>query len=251
MKVIEFETIDSTNSEMRRRIESGELRPAYGECVLISARHQSGGRGRMGRVFESNDESGIYMTIAYRSRKQAQGAVAVTSSVGVIVARAIRELTGTVATIKWVNDIYIDDKKVCGILAEGCFPLDAPGEFYVIVGIGINLTSEGMSEAVRDIASGIADMKSRKEREELRTSLIDTICAATEEYVAKEDFADYYDDYVNFSNCIGKEVTYIDGKGSFEGRAVGIDSNGALLVERDNRVEVLSTGEISLRIKRG
>lgn len=251
MIIYKTDTIDSTNTEMRRRIEDGSIRPEPGECFMITAKHQTGGRGRKGRVFESNDDSGIYMTVAYQTRVGIEGAMAVTSSFGVIVARAIRQLTGLKADIKWVNDVYVGDKKVCGILAEGCTPADEPGKFYVILGIGINLSTEGMSEELLNIAGGIAEGKPLEFRERLRDNLIEMISAESEKYIAKEDFGDYYDDYVAFSNCIGREVTYFDGGGSFDGKAVGIDSKGALLVERQGRIETLNTGEITLRIKRG
>lgn len=251
MNVTEFETIDSTNSEMRRRIESGIARPEPGECSMILARHQTGGRGRKGRVFESCDATGIYMTVAFLTGKSAEGALAVTSAVGVIVARAIRKYTGLEAQIKWVNDIYIGDRKVCGILAEGCFPLDMPGKMYIIVGVGINLSSERLSRDVREIAGGIAEDLDRDGREKLRSDLIREISSEIEKYSNCESFESFYDDYLSFSNCIGKEIVYTDGNGQFEGRAVGIDPNGALLVEHDDRIEVLNTGEITLRIKKG
>ena len=113
LSAVYLEEVDSTNLEAKRRILAGSL-----EASLVVADRQSAGRGRMGRSFYSPRGSGVYCTLALEANMPMERAVSLTGAAAVAVMRAIRRLTGVQTSIKWVNDLYLDEKKVCGILAE-------------------------------------------------------------------------------------------------------------------------------------
>ena len=108
-----FEELDSTNRYLKE-LAAKDARPG----TVIIANRQSAGRGRLGRKFFSPGEKGIYMSILLRPDIPLERAVLITSMAAVAVARAIERVSGIEAKIKWVNDIFLKGKKVCGILTE-------------------------------------------------------------------------------------------------------------------------------------
>ena len=133
LRIQVVDRVDSTNSAMKRMAAEG----APHGSVLI-ANEQSAGRGRMGRSFYSPPGTGIYMSLLLRPHTDAQRATLVTASAAVAVAEAIEQLAGEPVQIKWVNDIFLDDKKISGILTEAAFGLESGVPEYVVVGVGIN-----------------------------------------------------------------------------------------------------------------
>ena len=113
LEPIYYATVDSTNTEAKRLLNAG-----YRGNFLVVADEQTAGRGRQGKQFYSPRGTGIYMTVVVHHGRRLQDAVSVTTAAGVAVCRAIEELTDKHPQIKWVNDVYIDDKKICGILTE-------------------------------------------------------------------------------------------------------------------------------------
>ena len=134
----------STNLDARRWLQDGA---AHGS--LVAADRQTAGRGRLGRSFASAD-GGLYMSVVIKSDLPAG---VLTTLCAVAVRRAIQELTGKTADIKWVNDLQIDGKKICGILCEGVWQGDRP--LGVIAGIGLNICQREFPEALRDIAASL------------------------------------------------------------------------------------------------
>ncbi len=230
-----FDCLDSTNNEARRMSADG-----FFERALIVAAEQTGGRGRMGRSFYSPAETGAYFSILYTPTVPLADAVRITGAASVAVMRAIKRLTGKQTAIKWVNDLYYNERKVCGILTEA-----VTGErgTQVIVGIGINLSTDVFPQELSGIAGGLCAE---------HTSILETVAAVYRELEAYLDHADdtsWLPDYRAHSMVIGRAITWERGGERFSGRAVGIDDEGALLVQNDAGEDVrLSTGEISLRL---
>ena len=108
-----FETIDSTSTYAKKLAESGA---EHGTAVI--ALQQTGGRGRLGRSFHAPAGTGIYMSLILKTAADFSKAMLVTTAASVAVCRAIRKVCGADPQIKWVNDIYLNGKKVCGILTE-------------------------------------------------------------------------------------------------------------------------------------
>lgn len=227
--------LDSTNTEAKRLAIDGT------RYALISAEAQTAGRGRMGRSFYSPDTTGVYFSILYTFSAPIASAVTVTSAAAVAVMRAIKRVCGKQTAIKWVNDLYLHDKKVCGILAESVLDPSRPNEYPVIIGIGINLRNTNFPTELADIAGALGSDTSRAE----------LIAAAVEEllpYLDNPDDRSWIDDYRRYSCILGREITWTRGAENRCGKAVGINEDGALLVELPNgERKALFTGEISVR----
>ncbi len=239
-----YDELDSTNNKMKEYIYSGKR-----DVDLIIADSQTAGRGRMGRTFDSPSGHGIYMSMLIKSDMKSKNALLITSAAAVAVVRAVRKLTGVEAVIKWVNDIYIGKRKVCGILAEA---VSCGGKgMDVVLGIGINVTSseDMFSENVRGIAGSLyvsgkydIDKVSRNEIIAEVVNEFNLICSNIEK-------REFIGDYRKYSNVIGKDIKFLKDNEWISGRAVDIDEDGGLMVDTcDGRV-LLNTGEISLRLQ--
>ncbi len=235
---------DSTNEELRRLIS--EKGNSVSEGTTVCSDLQTRGKGRRGRSFSSPDGTGLYMSFVIKPRMNADEAVRVTAYAAVAVRRAIIKLTGEDCGIKWVNDLYLRGKKVCGILTESSYNLETNEFDHVIVGIGVNLyTPEHGFGDLCDIAGGIlpysddtADNKSR--------------LAA---YILNEFFSGYSSDEIPDvtqeyrQNCIvtGKHVDVISQKDRKRAYVTGVDDQYRLQVRyEDGSDDILNSGEISL-----
>lgn len=234
--LIAFDEIDSTNNEAKRMAVDG-----FEGTALIAAAYQSAGRGRMGRSFYSPAQTGAYFSILYTPASPLFDAVRITSAAAVAVMRAIRTLTGKQTGIKWVNDLYLAEKKVCGILAEA---VSVGARTHVILGIGVNLCTEDFPKELTGIA-GALDEKTLS-----AATLIAEVWRELERYLSDSADLSWLADYRRYSTVLGKDITWIDSDGAHAGRAEQIDEDGALLVRDELGKSVrLATGEISLRLQ--
>ena len=230
-----FEEIDSTNNEAKRMALEGVRTP-----VLIAASRQTAGRGRMGRSFYSPAQTGVYCSILYRLDESLETSVSITGATAVAVMRAIYRITGLQTAIKWVNDLYWNGKKVCGILAEA---VTVGNVSHLIVGIGINLSTREFPKDLEGRA-GSLNLKS-----DLRMALIAEIWR--ELWPSLQDPRDraWLDDYRRYSCVIGQAIVWYEGETMYCGIAEAINGDGELLVAREDGTAVLlRTGEITLRL---
>ena len=239
-----FAVTDSTNSCAKKAAEqaasSGIRTPQ-----LFVAREQSAGRGRMGRSFSSRAGSGIYMSLLYFTDTRLCNAVSITTAAAAIVAAEIERVTDREMKIKWVNDIYNERGKVCGILVES---LPMPGGGYaVIVGIGINIGEESFPEELRGIAASIGDVSGKEE------SLVAGIVERILRHASKPEDRGYMTEYRKRLMMVGERVDLLScGEIVDEGIVLGVDDDGGLLFlpDGENSPTVVRSGEISLRFKR-
>lgn len=227
-----YDEIDSTSSEARRYAVSGGTANA-----LFLADRQSGGRGRMGKSFYSPAGVGVYLSLLLPVPERSSDLLTVTSAVAVAVRRAILSVTGISVGIKWVNDLYLENRKVCGILCE----LLADS---MIIGIGINLYSSQLPDELSCIAGAILNGEADNETRE------DLVAAVVKEVVAilKEPSEETMEEYRQNSIVLGKEIRYIQNGVSNVGVATHINQHGHLYV-RDSKgdTKILSSGEISVK----
>ncbi|MDD3213462.1 MAG: biotin--[acetyl-CoA-carboxylase] ligase [Eubacteriales bacterium] len=229
-----FDTVDSTSNEVKRRLAAGERGP-----FLVVAEQQSAGRGRLGRSFFSPVGAGLYMTIALAPGMAVEGALGVTAYAAVCVSDAIERVTGRKTQIKWVNDLFLDGKKICGILTEAVTDFESGTLEALAVGIGINLRPSAVPEDLRDIVGSLNCDEPVKNR------LTAAIAEGMMNY-SPEDTG-YYAEYRRRSWTIGKRVRCAQGEQHFIGRAVAIDDHGALIVEaEDGQTHVLRSGEAKI-----
>ena len=251
-EIVVLPETDSTNEEIKRRALGGA-----GEGLVVLAERQSAGKGRRGRGFFSPEGSGIYLSVLLRPRNLAAGdIVLVTTQAAVAVAHAVSEVCRREAQIKWVNDVFLDGKKICGILTEAVSDFESGGIDLVTVGIGINVYEpKAVPEELKDILGYIFKDEERGavSRNALAAAVIDALFSYYEALPERT----HLEEYRRRSNVIGHEVCFgmpsavagQPGDDWRQGRAVAVDDDGGLVVELpDGTREVLHTGEISLRV---
>lgn len=230
-----FDCIDSTNSEAKRRITAGDSEPR-----LLIAREQTAGRGRMGRSFFSPAETGLYMTLTLGRAGKLRDPAMLTIATASAVAGAIEAQTGERTAIKWVNDIYMTERKVCGILCEAV--TDGTGDPVVLAGIGINIATEVFPEEIRDKAGALPQVV---DRAALAAEITDRVLAIWE----TPEETDFLEFYRSRSFVPGNRVTFQRDGREQEALALAVDESGALLIRHDDgREEALRSGEVSVKI---
>lgn len=245
-----IDCVDSTNEEVKRQAELGAS-----EGLIVVASSQTQGQGRSGRTFYSPDQSGIYMSILLKPQSQRQ-LEKITVIAAVAVAKAVNEYDFPAciderALIKWVNDIYISNRKIAGIIAKAEH-YGQPGQ-YVVLGIGINVFGEAdVPEDIREIygsiiAPGVVGMKDIC-RNDVRAGLCASVYSLFFEIYNRYDDLSYIEDYRSLSCVIGKDVTYFSGDNEKIAHVEDIDDDGALIVtEEDGKLNRYNDGEIRIR----
>ena len=239
-----FSSVTSTNTILKEMAEQGAK-----EGTVIIAEEQTAGRGRTGKQFYSPKGTGIYISILLRPDIPAEESLFLTTSVAVATARAIEDVSDKRALIKWVNDIYLEDKKTCGILTEGAFNVETGKLDYAIVGIGINvcIPDGGFPDNIKDIATAIFDKQtdSINKRSILIANLLDYFMEYYKDFKSKS----YVKEYIERSMIIGKTITVIEGSKTSVAKAIDIDKNCRLKVQfEDGNTKWLSSGEVSTKI---
>jgi BirA family biotin operon repressor/biotin-[acetyl-CoA-carboxylase] ligase len=229
---------DSTNTILK---EEAKTTP-HPHRVII-AEKQTLGRGRLGRSFHSPSQSGIYMSLLAKPEKEDIGLL--TAFTAVAVCNALEKVSSEKFGIKWVNDIYKNGKKVCGILAEAGA---TEGELkYVIVGIGINVYApeDGFPKDIENIAGSVFDHPNPNENgEDLRNRIISEIINNFYSYTP-----DFVSEYIKKSCVIGKNITVHQGNSAKKAFVLDIDHSCRLIVKYENGdTDCLSFGEISIRL---
>ena len=195
--------IDSTNTYLKSTAEKGEK-----DGSVVIAETQTAGRGRLGRHFYS-DKGGLYMSILIRPDMPTERSLFITTGAAVAVSRAIEKVCGKKVGIKWVNDIFIDGKKVCGILTEGASDFETGRLQYAVVGIGINVTEpQGKFNAeIADIATAIYE---KDVPWGIKNRLAAEVLNQFSEIMKAPDDKMVIDEYRSRSILINKEVYIIE-----------------------------------------
>ena len=238
-----YNTVGSTNTVLKQLAENGEA-----EGRVIIANEQTAGKGRMGRSFYSPPNSGAYISILLRPKLSAADSLLITTAAAVAVSRAIESVTGRRTAIKWVNDIYCDGKKVCGILTEASINFEGGTLSYAVLGIGINIASPdgGFPNELKDIATSIYEGKpySSETRSKLAASVLDNFY----ELYGNLHTKGFMREYRERSFVIGKEVYVISPNSREEALVLDIDDDARLIVRTaSGEIKTLSSGEISIR----
>lgn len=238
------DSVTSTNTLLKKMAENGEK-----EGYVLIAGEQTAGRGRLGRSFSSQNKTGVYFSILLRPDMKPSESLLITTCAAVAVAKAIEKNTGKMTSIKWVNDIYMHDRKVCGILTEASFDLESGKLSYAVLGIGINMYFPGNSlpEEIKDIAGAVFDEK--PDGDTVSKIVADVINIFFEEYkvlVGKH----FLFDYCSRSYLDGKDINVIKPDGTKEAVALDIDNDFRLHVKYpDGSEEYLSSGEVSTKVR--
>lgn len=246
-----YKVLDSTNT-MAKKMATSEK----SGLALVVAEEQTSGRGRMGRSFYSPQSTGIYMSLLIKPIFDISKSVLVTTAASVAVCRAIEDVLGIHCQVKWVNDIYLDEKKVGGILTEGITDFESGQIEYIVIGIGINYIApeNGFPEELHHIAGSLlpfsASMSSGERRS--RNLIIGSIAAQLLQLLKSLNPDEFLAEYKERSLILGHTVTFFYPKsGQTEARqgvAVDIDPEGGLLIrQEDGDIITLNSGEVTIR----
>lgn len=237
MKVIVLDEVDSTNNYLKKI--SKDLNE---KIVLVVANTQTAGRGRLGRNFVSNSASGIYMSLLVKPCFDLEYAKKITCLVASAVALSIDELTGLNSQIKWVNDIYLNHKKVCGILTEASTQVEESYLDYLIMGIGINMYKQTFTNEIKNLVTTIEDETGQiYNRNELIIKVIEHI----KTFLDHIENDQYMDTYLTKSFVIGKEVT-LNLQGNLkQASIINITRDGELIALIDGETKKLASAEIT------
>lgn len=251
-QIILLNETDSTN--LRCKALAEENAP---ECTLVIAGTQSAGRGRLGRSFYSPENTGLYMSLLLRPTIAPTEALSITTCAAVCVSEAIEALvysrTGQhVQTgIKWVNDVFLGGKKVCGILTEATFTPDGEKLRYAVLGIGVNLAppSEGFPTDIAEVATAVFGAGNS---EDLRPALAAAIVDRFLDHYPTLAEKSHYEAYRDRLFLRGKAVDVLWGNRTGHGTCIDVDRDFRLLVQmEDGTVQAIHTGEVSVRERVG
>ncbi len=236
-----FDEVTSTNTLLK---EQGKNKSEW--CTVISS-SQTGGKGRLGRSFYSPKDSGVYFSVLLKPDLEIEKAILITTAAAVAVTRSLEILGCKDSQIKWVNDIFVNNKKVCGILTESVINTETKKLDFAVLGVGINLLKpkSGFPDDIKNIAGAVFGSEEVDIKERFVAEFLNEFYRI---YVNLTD-SDFMEEYKEKCFCIGEEITVISGDTVRQGRAVSIDENARLLVEFiDNHTEFISSGEISIKM---
>lgn len=244
-----LKSVDSTNEAIKLRVNEDE-------GLVVAALEQTAGKGRLGRSFYSPNDTGIYFSILLKPDIATEDITLLTAIAALSVCEAIEKCTDKQPSIKWVNDVFVDGKKVSGTLTQASFSIEDFGVEYVIVGIGINVYSpeNGFLEDLKDIAGALCEHKNGNLKNRILAEILNSFFC----YYRNFDSREYIQKYRDRSFLIGKNINVISTKNisshtentnAKPAVAIAIDDSCRLVVRyEDGKEEALSTGEVSIRI---
>ena len=237
-----YETLNSTNDIAKQVAINGGL-----HGTVIIAREQTNGKGRLGRQFFS-PKGGLYMSVILRPDISLSATTLITVAAAVAVSRAVDKICGVNTGIKWVNDIFLDGKKICGILTSGSIDIESNRLDYAVLGIGVNIYSHpnGFPDEIKNIAGGIYKSECNFDTQ---NKLIAEILNEFFDIYENLSSALFLSEYRERSIIIGKEVICVSGDGEFPVTVKDIDDNAHLIVQKnDGETLTLTAGEVKIKI---
>ena len=260
-KVEVFKTIDSTNTEAKRRLNSSSRAESLHGTVLF-AEHQSAGRGRFSRSFYSPKGAGLYFSLIFcpsipaRTEREEPSSDLYTAISATVICRCLKAL-GFAPQIKWVNDIYLNGKKICGILSEGIIDMETSSVQAVIIGIGLNVKESNFPPELKNKAGSLfteagssfseAEAPSLN-RNVLASSIISSLIEALYGLHSQNTLME---EYKSLSLLTGKKVRVLPFAGiPYQALVLGISDLGHLIIETDDgKKDELISGEVSLELE--
>lgn len=243
-RIIWFDSIGSTNDEAKKLAAQGA---PHGTTLI--AGHQTGGRGRLGRSFQSPAGKGVYLSLILRPNCPPQSLMHLTCAAAAAMCDAVEDAAGFRPGIKWTNDLVFNRQKLGGILTELSVDQGTGLIRYVIIGIGINCTQqrEDFSPELRDMASSLSAVAGKPVSScSLAAAMLCRLRSMDENLLVGKDsiLAAYRRECVT----LGQEIVLVRGEDRQYGTALDIDSEGGLVVRfLDGTVKTVTSGEVSVR----
>lgn len=243
--IIVYKSIESTNTEAKLLAIQGAI---HGTTVI--AEEQTKGRGRFGRDFFSPAKTGIYMSIILKPVLNIKNSVLVTTAAAVAVCDALEDYTSETPMIKWVNDIFISDKKVCGILTEAVTNFESGTIDSIVLGIGINVKTspKEFPTDLQSVAGSIFESNDSFDnfiRNQLAAKIINNVFKT----ITNLEDKSFMKKYKERSMVLGENILYMKNNSWHEAYALDIDDKGALVIYQEGQKLTLNSGEVSIRKK--
>lgn len=237
------DVVDSTNSEAERRLANGDATP-----FVVIAKEQTKGRGRLGRQWHSAANGNAYASFAFRPQISPTQMSLFTLWMGINVCECISSLYRTQCMVKWPNDLHISGKKIAGILTEARMETDLVRDVVLGIGININSSDDDWPEALSSIATSLFQATGQRfDPNRLMAALIGRIAIAYNQFLEGEHRTALKDKWPRFDTLAGKTIALEQGPNQISGIARGIDSNGSLIIEKDDGSRFLArAGEVTL-----
>ena len=232
----------STSRLVKEKATAGEK-----EGYLLASGHQTEGRGRLGRSFYSPSDTGVYMSLLLRPSINPQDATLITTAAAVSVCEALEKMGIRDTGIKWVNDIFLNGRKICGILTEAGFDIENNQLSFAVLGIGLNMYAPdgGFPDDIKDIAGAVWSER----KEDARNKFIAYFLNSFYEYYENIESRRHVKEYSDRCFVLGREINIINGDTVKKAKAISVDDNCGLVVElSDGEKAVISSGEISIRV---
>ncbi|MFN2393184.1 MAG: biotin--[acetyl-CoA-carboxylase] ligase [Pyrinomonadaceae bacterium] len=239
--ILRFDTIESTNTEALNQAKQGA-----NEGLCIIARQQIAGRGRHGRIWISEKDAGLFFSLVLRPKIETRFLPLITLMSAVAVYDVLKELYKLKPDIKWANDVHIDEKKICGILAE---MTETKKGLAVIVGIGINLKSSNFPPELEAIATSVEEETHQKaDVEKLLQNLTKKLSFYYEIFKSENGAETIGQAWTHRSSyALGKKVRAVLENETIYGETRGIQENGALRVETESgEIRIIQTGDVEM-----
>jgi BirA family biotin operon repressor/biotin-[acetyl-CoA-carboxylase] ligase len=238
-RILSFDSVTSTMDVARREAENGAL-----EGTVVVAECQTDARGRFGRQWISAEGGSLSLSVVlYPSIGKLQR-LSIATSVAVL--RSIHRVTGLSPTLKWPNDVRLSGKKTCGILVEAVIRGEVDG--FAIVGVGINVNIQlTLYPAISSIATSLShELGVTVSREDLLVAFLEELGGI---YSHPLPWTNVQREWVDALDTLGKQVKVLWGESVEEGFAEGVDSEGNLLLRRNDGTKVaLPGGEVTLQV---
>lgn len=247
-EIICLDCVDSTNNHLKNLASSGAK-----EGTVVISNSQSGGRGRLGRSFISPPGKGIYLSVLLRPPYSPAQLTSLTCFAAVAVCEAIEAVSDVKPGIKWVNDILVGDRKICGILTEMSMESESGQIQYIVIGVGVNVlqNADDFPGDVSYKASSLSMLGCPGvSRSKLAAEMINALDRMYDSLPNPDE--KLWQKYREKSMTIGRDIRVISSRGTRDAFAEDIDPDGGLIVRyTDGSRETLSYGEISVRGRNG
>ena len=242
-----LDSIDSTNLEAMRQAKAGAP-----EGLSIVAREQTAGRGRLDRTWQSPKDAGLYMSLVLRPRIEMNKWPLLSLTSALAVSDALVRACSLKADIKWPNDVCMNERKLCGILAE---TIETPSGAAAIIGIGINLKPTALSDDLRQTATSIEEVTGREPDPERVLSELLKAFGERYEILQSRDGCEHTirEWCASSSYAYERRVRVSLENEKFTGITRGLDRDGALRVETDDgQIRIVRAGDVTaLRAQAG
>lgn len=232
-----FDTLSSTNDFAKELINSNN----FADGTTIIANSQTCGKGRFARTFFSPANTGIYFSTILKISLPIHDVSLITIISAIAVCKSIKKLTNLNTQIKWINDIYLNNKKICGILVENICDFNNMKSKAIVAGIGINISTENFPKNIQDKAGSI--MCNELSRNKLIAEILNNLFNLSKDIYNKK----LIEEYKVLSLVLNKKISYIKGDKTYTATAIDINDDGNLVIkDNNNNITILENEEVSI-----